>query len=231
MWAMMRPARTIQATMLIKLLDDLSVYSVLVPFVTGLVYYRHLDLNSKLVLLLIAAATIPQLASSLLPHKNDVWPYYNTYAVIDGVMWALIFFTNSRHRPVRQLIVGVSVLALFGTLAVFVAKGITNDFRNEVVCLNSLLQVVWVLTYIYERYITEDISRLEREPMFWFCMGLLLYAPVTYFLFVYYELIINPAYPHLSSLWTIHHLLNTCMYLIFSIGMYMNRIPAAKVDA
>ena len=110
------------------------------------------------------------------------------------------------------------------SLYLFSEIGIYNRFFTEFVCLNSLLQVLWILSFFYERYTRDEIRALEKEPMFWFCLGLLIYAPTTYFLFVYYEFVKN----NHTHLWTIHSLLNTCMYVLFSVGICTNIKQTSK---
>jgi hypothetical protein len=200
-------------------LNFLSVYSSLLPLLLGMILIKHLDISSKLLLLLLSFANVAQFAS-LLPEISRVYIFYNVYTIIDLVLWALIFaynITNTRHRKI--------ILSIAGSLAVlYVAVNIRNGFGtrffNEFVCINSVLQLLWVLTYFYEQYKGEELRSLGRQPIFWLCLGLLVYAPCTYFVFAFYNVIMDESsYSHLAM---IHSILNVIMYLIFSIGMYMN---------
>jgi hypothetical protein len=72
-----------------------------------------------------------------------------------------------------------------------------------------------VLSYFFELFEREEIQALEREPMFWYCLGILIYAPATYFRFAFFNRITETDY----VVKNIHHLLNTAMYLIFTVGI------------
>jgi hypothetical protein len=214
--------------MIHSLLNNLSVYSVLAPLAVGLYSIRLLDQNSKAVLLLLAAAAIPQLASDFLP-RNSIWPFYNSYAVVDGLFWAFIYFRNSKYLVVKRLIATFAIGVFATAIVMLFIEGIDKRFYNELVCLNSLLQVIWVLVFIFEHYIGDNKGMLEHEPIFWFSVGLLIYAPVTYFLFAFFQIINDKNNHALASLWSIHHLVNACMYFTFTIGMYVNRLRTAPI--
>ena len=215
-------------TMFHELLYMLSVYSVLFPFLLGLIFFKKIDINSKLLLFLVACASIAQIALSVLP-KKQIPAFYNVYIIIDATFWMIIFMKNIQTFWSRKLI----SLLFLAQVVVFIyymfCKEVGKRFFNELVCLASLLQVVWILLYFYERYSKEENAALEKKPMFWFCMGLLLYVPCTYFLFAFYPIIRGPYASHYASLWTLHDILNSCMYLIFSIGICVNFKSVSKL--
>lgn len=199
--------------------QTLSIYSVLLPLGIGLIIFRQLGTNSKIVILLLAFATASQLAS-LIKSTEVIWTFYNLYTLIDSLFWALIFFRNSQKKEFRFFILIISSIVTIWTIAIYVAQGIDTRFYHELVCLNSVVQVLWVLAFFYERYLSEEVQRLIGEPMFWYSLGLLIYAPCTYFLFAFYEVVhANPEY---RNLWLLHNLVNSFMYFIFAIGVFVN---------
>jgi hypothetical protein len=195
-----------------EFLESLSVFSVLAPFLLGIAFYRKLDSNSHWLVVLLALASIAQLAS-FLPTKDEL-KVYNLYAIIDPVVWAFMFFRNSKRYFIKLAICIITILQISAGIYLAATEGISEGFLNEMVCLNSISQTLWVLLFFYERYISEEIEALEKEPMFWFCLGLLIYGPTTYFHFVYF--------PISANLRFLHHLFNSLMYLVFAIGMYVN---------
>lgn len=203
----------------------LSVFSVLLPLLIGIILFKNLEVNSRLMLILLAFASISQLSSYFLA-KGHVWIFYNLYTIIDSVVWAYIFFRNSKRTAIKISIFTIVLFQLTGALYSFISKGIEIKFFSEFVCLNSILQILWVLSFFYERYISEQVIALERDPMFWYCIGILIYAPTTYFLFAFYDIVqVEKKY---ANLWSIHHVLNVCMYFIFSIGILINVMRNSK---
>lgn len=195
----------------------------LLPLLLGIILFRKLEINSRLIVLLLAFATISQLASYFL-ERGEVWTFYNTYTVVDSVIWAYVFFRNSKMRVIRLFILIIVLLQVALAAYVFSSFGIKKEFYNEFVCLNSLLQTLWVVSFFYERYNSEEIDALEKEPMFWYCVGILIYAPTTYFHFAYYD-VIQVEETNLAS---IHHFTNALMYFIFSIGIGINALRTLK---
>lgn len=177
-------------------------------------------------LILLAFASISQLASYFLTRNSEIWVFYNLYTVIDSIIWAYIFFRNSKRVAIKGAISGIVLLQVITAIYLFISVGIDTKFFNEFVCLNSLLQILWVLSFFYERYTSEEIEALEKEPMFWYCVGILIYAPTTYFHFAYYYII--QAEEETSGMRTIHHLLNAGMYFIFSFGILINVLRTSK---
>lgn len=201
-------------------LEQLSVYSVLLPLGLGLIIFKHLEVNSRIVILLLLFASISQLTSYLTSNRNIIWSFYNMYTVADSILWAIIFYRSSSYPLFKAGILLIIFCLTAWSVILFYYIGPGTRFFPQMVCLNSLIQLVCVLFYFYQRYRSEQILALEKEPIFWFCLGLLIYAPCTYFLFAFFNVI--QAEKKFSYLWTIHYLLNSLMYFIFSVGMYVN---------
>jgi len=208
---------------LTEILYQVSVYSVLVPLIAGLVIFKKLDMNSRTILLLLLFASIPQLVS-FHPVKEVRDTCFNIYNIIDAIIWGYLFFRNSKNNVIRKSIAIIISLQVMTSVLILIKAGIQTRFYTEFVCLSSLLQVLWVLSFFYERYKREEIQALEEEPMFWFCLGILIYAPATYFRFAFYQSMRDTDY----GLKSLHHLLNTGMYLIFTVGILANVIRISK---
>jgi hypothetical protein len=196
-----------------------SVFSVLFPVIAGIILFRRIDLNSRVVVLLMLCCSAPQLAAFFIDNKHDVWKFFNLYTVADAVGWGYIFFKNSRQPLIRIIIRSVVSLQVLSAIYIFTRGGLGVRFYYEYVCLNSLLETVWVMCFFYEYYMSENIESFERQSMFWFCLGILIYSPTTYFLFVFYDKVKVSVFPEYANLWTIHSSLNACMYFAFTIGI------------
>jgi hypothetical protein len=201
------------------ILHYFSVYSVIIPVITGLFLYKKLDQNSRIMVLLLTFASVAQLAS-FLPSDNQKFRFFNIYCVLDSAIWGYLFYKNSKNKTIKNSIAVIIMLQVIVSIWVFAVSGLKERFYTEFVCLSSLLQVLWVLSFFYERYKREEIQALEKEPMFWFCLGILVYAPATYFRFVYFH--------EVDDLESLHDLLNTGMYFTFTVGILANVIRTSK---
>ena len=211
-----------------ELLNTVSNYSPILPFVIGIVLWKYLDRSSRIVMFLLPCAAFSQLFSRFHLGLPSVWPIFNSYIFLDLTMWTLVFYTNSKGRAIKSLIVFLYTLHASLFIAVVFVASISQRFLSEFVCFNCLLQLTWVLLFLYERYKLNAIRALEFEPLFWFSLGLLVYSPTTYFLFAYYDIVRASIVRGYESLWAIHDTMNILMYILFSIGMSLN-VKAKKI--
>ena len=196
----------------------------------GLLIFNKLDFNSKMLILLLACATPPNLSKYIFSDEKHRWIVYNINTLVDSAIWGFIFLRSSRSKKIKILTVFllcVQAIAFIWTCLFF---GIASRFYNEFVCWDSLLQIFWVLSYFYEKYKYNAVSAFEREPLFWFCLGILIYAPTTYFHFAYFKIIRVDKSPEVANLWNLHSLLNGLMYMIFFIGIIVNRKRASRYE-
>lgn len=203
-----------------------SVYSILVPIMMGIYMFRRLDRNSIILFILLVAAAFPQLGSAFLSHeKKNI--LYNIYTFVDHIFWAGIFYLNSNRRNLKWVILFSVILFSMYSINLFNVSGFHSRFLTGLVALNHIFQVIWVLSFYYSLYMEDDIYELEKMPIFWYSLGLLLYAPTSYFLFVYFEEVRDQK--KFPELWIIHNLLNTLMYMVFTVGMYANIYRRSKL--
>ena len=203
-----------------EILKYVSIFSVLIPLILGIVLLKKLDSNSRIVMLVLTFASISQLGD-FLPER---YAFYNIYTIFDSTIWGYLFYKNSRNKVIRRTIVIIIFFQAVVSIYIFSTVGIKTRFFSEFVCVTSLLLVLWVLSFVYQKYKIEEIRAVEKEPMFWFCLGILIYYPASYFRFAFYQDIGKTDY----AVHIIHHLLNTAMYLIFSIGILANVIRTLK---
>jgi hypothetical protein len=181
--------------------------------------FRRAGITVRLVVVLLALASLVQMASYFLKSGKLSFSIYNIYTLVDVVFWAFIFGINQRIKWIRYFM--MCLLFLFGAIAcwLFLKKGIADHFFTELVCYDSLLLVFWVLYFFYDRYKNGQITQLEHQPLFWFSIGIIIYAPCTYFLFAFRSEILSVKNQTYSWLWNIHGVLNVLMYLLFAVGI------------
>ena len=201
-----------------NLLQTLSVYSVLLPFFAGLVFWKFQDANARIMVVLLAFASVSQLSFILPDDKQNV--IYNLYIIVDVFFWSLLLYRNAFSKIAKAII--LILFLLFNTIALieFYKNGISKSFITELVSLDLIIQVFFVLIYFIEKYRSGKITRLRKEPMFWFCLGIMLYAPGTYLLFSTRHIISDEVF---KSVWKYHHLFNIILYLLITVG-FLTRI-------
>jgi hypothetical protein len=197
-------------------LQVLSVYSVLIPLLMGLLFWKFQDANARIMIVLLAFATCSQLSEKIFPGQKNA--FYNLYTIVDIFFWSVLLYINTRSKLTQAVFLILSISLITLALVVFISSGLNTRFYSYLVCFDSMIQVICVLVYFYEKYKTEEITRLADDSMFWFCIGILFYAPCTYFIFVFRS--VNGILP--VEIWIYHHVLNIFLYLIITIGLMMN---------
>lgn len=192
----------------------ISEYSILIPVSIGFIIFKYLDKNSFLIFLLMVIATFPQLAAHYASEEEENI-LYNLYTVIDITIWGYVFFLNYKSKKLKFVIVFSLIAFVLLSIFIFNKFGIKPSFIFELVCLASLMQICFILAYFYSLYTNEEWIELEKSPICCFSLGLLIYAPITYFYFAFYADVPPP-------LKLIHNIINTLMYLVFSIGLLTN---------
>jgi hypothetical protein len=206
---------------MIDVLNAVSNYAPLIPFAVGIAIFRKLDRSSMIVLALLLLSSISQLFSRYTNRHPLQGVVFNCYLIADMVMWALVFYLNSRLTSIRLLILFVLSLEASVIFSAIRRESVWRFF-SEYVSFNCVVHSTWVLLFLFERYKDATTHRLEYEPLFWFALGLLFYSPATYFLFAFYEIVRGSASEAPEKLWWIHDVVNPLMYALFTIGMIMN---------
>jgi hypothetical protein len=209
-----------------NVLLQISIWSVLLPLLVGVVFYRKLDRDSTLIFSLVFIASVPQLLSFLPISLHAINASYNIYTPVEFVVLYLLFsnkFTGSIYIQVLKVsgIIYVIVCLLF-----LFYYGISQKFINELVCVNNLIYLLWMLLYIRKQFFQPDDDYSLQKPFFWYFTGLIIYAPCTMVVFaLYYYLRQNSDY-NLQNLWIIQSFCNTLMYVLFAIGLGKTRAPS-----
>lgn len=208
-----------------ELLKSISACSVLIPLFIGFLCYRSFDRNSKIMFLLILLALIPQAAALVFvdeKYKQYTSILYNCYALVDPLIWSILFFQNITNKRLKQAVAIIPVAQISLWFYLVFTKDIEQSLFKEMICFTSIIQVLWIVVILYELFKSEAFLKLESRPLFWFCLALIIYAPTTYFLFVFVKEIKMPGSP-IAKLWNIHSVLNTIMYCVIAYGFWVNK--------
>lgn len=210
--------------MISQILNITSIYSVFIPIIIGVKNYSRLDTNAKVLLLLLAFASIPHVATSIYGSKSLPYVYYNGYILIEALLWPLIFILSIKSPFMIKLYFILWVANLSTPIIYLSFNDFFNKFYSQLVCFNSFFQIIFIILFFYEINRRNVFITLKREPMLWFCTGLLFYSTCTFFLFLFYKKINSyMTKSELNILWQIHNIFNILMYLLFSLGLSIKK--------
>ena len=207
-----------------NILSTVSLYSVFLPLIVGIINYRQIEASANILLLIIMFACVPHIATIVSPKGSLPVIYYNGYIFIDALLWPLFYFLSSKALKIRKLFLILMVLNLSMVVSYVLISGYAKRFYYEMVCVNSVFQTILVTIYFFELNNSNKLILLKKEPGFWFSLGLLFYATCTFFIFLFYYKI-NKYFTksQLNQLWIIHHFFNAFMYILFAIGLSIKK--------
>jgi hypothetical protein len=203
-------------------LNAISIYSVFIPLLVGILNFKNLKSNSKAVLALVLVACIPHLATIL--DQSLPVALYNGYIVIDAIAWPIIFLLSLDGSAQKKLYLTLGGFSVITVISVLLWLGFTKRFYYDLVCLNSMFQVIYIALYFYNLNARDIYVNLRKLPVFWYALGLLLYTTCTFFVFLFYFKInrfYNEEGP--TYLWRIHDFFNILMYGLFTYGFTIKR--------
>jgi hypothetical protein len=207
-----------------------SIWSILLPFITGLILIRSLNKDSVIVWSIVTLATIPQILTAFIMNTTTQVVLYNIYTPLEFYLTYLLF-RNKFLNFGRKVFIYSTIAYLLASLYFLFISGISKRFLNEWVCLSSLIYMLWVLLFLKKQYSLKKIEIDKRDPFTWFVLGIALYSPCTLLVFAFYHYLRAHPLSILKNLWLIHNFFNVVMYTLFTIGFifsfyYKNRIPS-----
>ncbi|WP_143081088.1 hypothetical protein [Chitinophaga rupis] len=206
-----------------EILSDISIWSILLPLLVALCYIRKLSADSLYVAGIVLLATIPQLLRFYIKEMPMLYFAYNIYTPLEFAgLYGL--FHNKFFSPWALRIFKIAAIAyVFITIVIVGLLGLIHRFLNEWVCLNNLVYTIWILVFIIQEYYEEPLYQVNlRRPFFWYLSGLFFYAPCTLLIFSLWHYIKSMPGSSLSYLLIIHSVFNINMYLLFTIGFWMD---------
>jgi hypothetical protein len=201
-----------------NILSFVSIWSVIIPLVIGLVWFNRLGRDSKLILGIVVLATIPQLIKGIAPDSRALIPAYNFYTVCEFLVYYLLF--SNKFSITKSKKIHFSTLVVFSAISLFfvLSNSLMKEFISAWVCVSNFFYTVWILMLILDQYETETNYLDFNTPFIWYVMGLFYYSTCTFLIFSLWHYLKKNPESYLSGLWIIHHVFNTAMYILFSIG-------------
>jgi hypothetical protein len=193
----------------------------LLPTVIGCSFFYKLEAKSKIILLLVLAACVPQLARALLGRTSLLNIFYNINIGIELLL--LFLFFRGRYSPGTRSVL-FNTLAIISIISGFVSiivMGLESKFLTEWLCINNITYTAWILMLIFDLY-ERDKDLLEiRRPFMLYLIGLFFYSSCTILIFSLWSYLMANKDSYLRNLWIIHDVFNTFMYTAFSFGFLL----------
>ena len=209
----------------ILFLKNVSVWSILLPFLIGVTYIKRLNYDSKIILLIVIGGIIPQILSNRLLQADSFKNItYNLYTPFEFICYALLFH-NKYTFPKLKLLYKLTLL-FFSLLSLFllIYNNISTLFLNQWVMFSNIIQLVWAGMYLIQIYLNDDLQFEADQPFFWFLIAIICYASCTTVFYSLWYIVLSNAFTKYRFVEIIHHLFNISLYFLFFVGVLKNKI-------
>ncbi|MGC4232505.1 MAG: hypothetical protein QM594_05945 [Niabella sp.] len=204
-----------------EVLSYCSTWIVIVPLIVGVTLYGCLKGNSKLILLLIVFASIPQIMFALVWEQNsEINLVYNIYTLIEFILLMLFFyrlriFDRAKFFSIFSVFVFISAVAYLVLI-----YGFRTFFLSRLVFLSNFIYTGWILFYLYT-IIKEDAVFSFKSSQTWYLTAYLLYSPCTALVFLFWNQR-NNGIPILKDIGFVQSFFNIILYVFIATGFIVD---------
>jgi hypothetical protein len=104
---------------------------------------------------------------------SNAW-LYNISVPMEYLFFVFIYFSFFKNKINRKLSVGFFLLFTFYVAGFLLVNGITH-FNRNVLIVGSFSLIIFSVLYLIELYNLPGIINLNRHPVFWIAIGVLLF--------------------------------------------------------
>lgn len=201
---------------MVKITSIISVLSVFIPLVCGLV----LKQKNKVEWLLVGLVVVSFLSDFICLYfarmgQSTYW-IINTYQYAETVLvFVFFYFVLGRKKYVLALLFFILCLSIVDHVDVG-----NHALYHRTLSVKSLVVIVCCLIYFVDVFNRESDIFIEYNPVFWMVVGLLVYFSGSLFSWI----LSSYASPTNPYKWMFHNLANILKNILFAIGLWKARL-------
>ncbi|MGB3467946.1 MAG: hypothetical protein WBA74_21855 [Cyclobacteriaceae bacterium] len=194
-----------------------------VSLIAGLLTYQRHDKIQRLVFVLVAITAATEILSKILWYRKiNNLAVFHIYAVIEFMMIMLIYekaFKVQEHR-FSLFRIGIGSMILFAIFNTLFLQSL-YQFNSNVITVSALILTLLSLLYFYK--LLKEISHisLERQPIFWINVGILIYFSSSLVFFLASNSLAGQSIKIRGIAWGMHAIFNVFHYIAFSIALWV----------
>ena len=210
---------------LTDLFKIISVWSIFLPLLGGIILFKKLNKDSYIILLVIVGGIVPQVLGNWILHNNIFKNItYNLYIPFEFISYTFLFYYKYSSIKLRFLFKTTLLFFSLISLLLLFNNNISTLFLNQWLISSNLIQVIWVGMYLVQLYLNDDLSFEPSDPFFWYLIAILCYASTTTVFYSLWYVIKSNAFVEFNFVKIIHHIFNISLYSLFFVGILKNNI-------
>lgn len=198
-----------------------SMYSVIIPFVICLAEYTDLTDLQQSIGLLVLLTCLGEISIYLLTVLGiNNLPAVHIFTVLQFIVLVWIMKKGLSSYFPKNVFQGLIIgFVLFALIDAFFLNGWYN-FNSYSRPLASFILPFLALCFFYKTMKELKISSLEREPLLWLSIGIIIYFPSSLLVFLFTNHV-KTSNEVLLTLWGIHAIFNIILNATYSIALWI----------
>lgn len=181
---------------------------------------KNISYDVRLIQLLMAASFLIDVASLVAGRAGiNTYPLGNAFFLIQSVIVTLIFGDALKIRKLSYWMVGAFVVVF--SINYFFIQGpyVLNSYSYS---LSSIIFILLSLLYFRHLLIKLPVVFVERIPMIWITLSVLIYFSGNLFLFILNNYLTSGVDGNQRVMWIIHNILNIVKNLLFLMAIWQS---------
>lgn len=198
---------------------------VILPVTISLYNFSYLTKGLKtLSYYLYFSLTIEILVKLFNEYIDNNLPALHVFTLIEFLLISMVYFYSINSNVIKRLVLTITLLvSVFIVINSIYIQNIFS-FNTNARAIENVVFIIYPLAFFYSILKELKILKLEKEPMFWINIAILLYFSCNLFIFIFSNYIID-SLSHVNNLWIwfVHGFFNMLMYILFAIGLWYSR--------
>ncbi len=180
----------------------------------------YLKIFSPFLFLTFCVETYANYLSSI--NKSNI-AIYNFFSAFEFCFYLFLISCITRVRKIKNLArYAAGIYGLLAVLNILFIQGV-NTFHTTTYAAGCLIIASFCVSYFYEIFRTPGAGKLENNPAFWICAGLLFFYCCGFPLWGLMNIWSKWIVIELETFSGINYLLNSFLYLLFTIAYLCSR--------
>lgn len=206
-------------------ITDVSMYSVALPAIAGLLQYYRLKDVGKVLLVLVFLSISTEIVARWLrydaPSQNLV---YYLFTTLEFSLLTYVFAQGLKSFFKPAFFWGIATFFLLFVLTDMIWISGIAQFNSYSTAIEGLILIFLSLCWFYKTLQELKIKHLEREPLFWISTGILLYFSSNLFIFLFTNYV-NSSNRALFIIWGIHGIFSILLNIFYTIALWVKPSP------
>lgn len=221
-------------------LHQISIFSILLPVLLGVVLGRRCSKVFKILIALLYITTAIQLGSTFIknyyttiPQKYNLFLYHLLLPIEGGLliwMYTIKLSDFASAKLLKGLMIGFVIFSMANTIWLMesfdsLQKFWVNfryiaQFNSYTQLLEDFLLVALAFAYLYKRMKNIQTGQVEKDAFLWFNIGVLIYFSSKFTLDILSNFLLIYSRKVREITWSIHDFTNIILHILYSLAIW-----------